>query len=90
MIETSAEVQGVAMASAGSGEHTALRLAASVEALWESLGLWIATPFWDELLEKHIGAAREALGADADAVWAEGRAMAFDDAVGVALAPPKS
>ena len=35
----------------------------------------------------NIAAAREALGADADTVWAEGRAMAFDDAVGLALDP---
>ena len=91
VMETSAAVQGVAMASAGSGDaYRALRLAASVEALFESLGLWTSTPFWDELLEKHIGAARDALGDEADAVWAEGCAMAFDDAVGVALAPPNT
>jgi len=87
VIETSAEVQGVAMASAGGGDpHRALRLAASVEALWESLGTWISIPFWDALLEKYIGGARETLGADADAVWAEGRAMPFDAAVDLALA----
>ncbi|MGH3136217.1 MAG: ATP-binding protein [Gaiellaceae bacterium] len=86
VIETSAEVQGVAMAAAGGGDpHRALRLAASVEALWESLGTWIAIPFWDALLEKYIGGARETLGADADIVWAEGLAMAFDDAVDLAL-----
>jgi predicted ATPase/class 3 adenylate cyclase len=40
VIETSIEVQGVAMAAAGTGgPHRALRLAGSVEALWESLGL---------------------------------------------------
>jgi hypothetical protein len=88
VIETSVAVQGVAMASAGSGDpHRALRLAASVEALSESLGLQASTPFWDELLEKYIGAACEALGTDADTAWAEGRAMTLDDAVGVALAP---
>jgi tetratricopeptide (TPR) repeat protein len=91
VLETSAAIQGVAMASAGNGDaHRAVRLAASVEALFESLGLWTSTPFWDELLAKHIGAAREALGAGADAVWAEGRAMALDDAISVALAPPET
>jgi hypothetical protein len=88
VIETSYEVQGVAMASAGGGDaHRALRLAASVEALWDSLGLSIPVSFWDELLEKYVGAARERLGPDADTVWAEGRAMPFDDAVRIALAP---
>jgi hypothetical protein len=57
-----------------------------VEALWESLGLSITVSFWDALLERYIGAARAALGADADAVWAEGRSIAFDDAANIALA----
>jgi tetratricopeptide (TPR) repeat protein len=88
VIETSFEVQGVAMAAAGTGDpRRALRLAGSVEALWESLGASISVAFWDALLERYIGAAREQLGADADAVWAEGRALAFDDAVELAVTP---
>ena len=88
VIETSFEVQGVAMAAAGNADpRRALRLAASVEALWESLGVSMSVPFWDQLLERHIGGAREQLGADADAVWAEGRALAFDAAVELALTP---
>lgn len=86
VIETSAEVQGLAMAAAGAGDsHRALRLAASVEALWESLGTSFSVAFWDVLLERYIGGARKALGADADAVWAEGRTLAFEDAVDLAL-----
>ena len=86
VIETSFEVQGVAMAAAGAGDpNRALRLAGSVEALWESLGTSISVAFWDALLERYLGNAREQLGADADAVWAEGRATAFDDAVQLAL-----
>ena len=86
VIETSAEVQGVAMAVAGNGDpKRALRLAASVEALWESLGIAISIAFWDALLERYIGAAREQLGEEADAVWAEGRALPFDDAIELAL-----
>ena len=74
------------MAAAGTGDpRRALRLAASVEALWESLGASISVAFWDALLETYIGGARRALGADADAVWAEGRAVAFADAVELAL-----
>ena len=87
VLETSFEVQGIAMAAAGAGDpHRALRLAGSVEVLWESLGASFSVAFWDTLLERYIGAAREALGADADAVWAEGRTMAFEDAVDLALA----
>jgi predicted ATPase/class 3 adenylate cyclase len=86
LIEMSAEVQGVAMAAAGNGDpERALRLAGSVEALWQSLGTWISIPFWDRLLERYLGPAREQLGADADAAWAEGRALTFDDAVALAL-----
>jgi hypothetical protein len=74
------------MAAAGNADpQRALRLAGSVEALWESLGVSMSVPFWDKLLERHIGAAREQLGADADAVWAEGRGLAFEDAVELAL-----
>jgi predicted ATPase/class 3 adenylate cyclase len=86
VIETSFEVQGVAMAAAGNVDpERALRLAASVEALWESLGMSISIAFWDTLLERYVGRAREQLGEEADAAWAEGRAMAFDEAVALAL-----
>jgi len=86
VIETSFKVQGVAMATAGAGDpHRALRLAGSVEALWESLGTSISVAFWDALLDQYIGGARKRLGAGADSVWSEGRAIAFDDAVELAL-----
>ena len=86
LVETSFEVQGVAMATAGAGDaRQALLLAASVEALWESLGASISIAFWDGLLERYVGPAREQLGEEADAVWAEGRALPFDDAVALAL-----
>jgi tetratricopeptide (TPR) repeat protein len=88
VIETSFEVQGVAMSLAGLGNpQRALVLAGAVEALWQSLGTWISIAFWDALLERYIGGARERLGADADEAWAEGRAMSFDDAVELALTP---
>ena len=86
VIETSFEVQGVAMAAAGNGDpERALRLAGAVAALWESLGTSLSIAFWDALLERYIGAARSELAAEADAVWAEGRALTFDDAVELAL-----
>ena len=86
VVETSFEVQGVAMSEAGAGyPRRALVLAASVEALWESLGLSFSVRFWDGLLERYLGSAREQLGEEADAAWAEGRALAFDDAIALAL-----
>ncbi len=86
VIETSFEVQGVAMASAGLGDAgMALLLAASVEALWESLGVSLSVPFWDALLDRYVGGARRAAGAGGEALWAEGRALPFDDAVVLAL-----
>jgi hypothetical protein len=89
VIETSFEVQGVAMAAAGAGDpRRALLLAGSVEAHLESLGTSISVPFWDALLERYLGAARERLGPNADAVWGEGRALTFEDAVELARNRP--
>jgi len=86
LIETSFEVQGVAMAAAGVGEaRLGLLLAASVEALWESLGTWISVAFWDALLDRYLGAARRGLGGEANAVYTKGRALPFDEAVELAL-----
>ena len=82
VVETSVEVQGVAMAKAGQGDWArALELAASVQALWRSLGTDLHIAFWDRLLERYLGHARAALGTDADAVWTQGLGLAFDDAV---------
>ena len=51
----------------------------------------ISIPFWNALLERYIGGARRALGADADTHWSEGRELAFEDAIELALvsAPPE-
>ena len=86
VLETSFEVQGVAMARAGleRTEH-ALVLAGAVEALWESLGTSPSVRFWDALLDRYIGVARRKLGTSAEAAWREGRALDFDDAVALAL-----
>ncbi len=86
VLETSFEVQGLAMSAAGRGDAVrALTLAAAVEALWEERGITISVPFWEDLLRMHIGRAREALGVEAEACWAEGRRLAFDGAVTLAL-----
>ena len=56
----------MAMAWAGLGRpERALVLAAAVEALWESLGTSPSVRFWDELLDRYVGAARRELGASA-------------------------
>src|SRR5438093_1118754 len=82
VVETSFEVQGVAMSEAGAGDsRLALVLPGSVEALWESLGLALSVPFWDALLVRYLGPARESLVDQYDSVHAEGRALAFEDAV---------
>jgi predicted ATPase len=87
VIETSIEVQALAMVKAGQGESApALELAASVEALWRSLGVDLHVAFWDELLERYLGAARAALGPEeSEAARRHGLELPFDDAVMLAL-----
>ena len=74
------------MAKAGQGESArALELAASVEALWRSLGTDSMSTFWDRLLERYLGHARTALGPAADTARTRGLELPFDDAVERAL-----
>jgi predicted ATPase/class 3 adenylate cyclase len=86
LLETSFEVQGVGMSAAGRGDWArGLRLTAAGYAMWDSIGATVGVPFWNALLNRYIGVAREGLGPDGDAVWTEGHAMSFDDAVTLAL-----
>jgi non-specific serine/threonine protein kinase len=86
-LETSFEVQGVAMSLAGLGDlERALRLAASAKAEWERIGADVHMRFWDALLDRYLGGARRTLGADAaEHVWKEGRLIPFDEAIAIAL-----
>ncbi|HTG95333.1 MAG TPA: protein kinase [Pyrinomonadaceae bacterium] len=110
-VETSFEVQGVAMSLAGIGLanlglsptavrpvppfppvspsaefQVALRLAGAVKAEWDRLGADIHVRFWDELLDRYLGAARRSLSReDFEREWNNGRELAFDDAVKLAL-----
>jgi non-specific serine/threonine protein kinase len=86
-LETSFEVQGIAMSRAGLGDaELGLRLAASAKAEWERIGVDLHIRFWDELLERYLGQARRALGAEAaDRAWREGKRLAFDEAIAIAL-----
>jgi predicted ATPase/class 3 adenylate cyclase len=86
VMETSFEVQGVAMSLAGLGEpELALNLAGAVDAHWRSLGVSMSMGFWDALLERYIGGARKELGEEAHAAWVRGSEMSFDEAISLAL-----
>jgi hypothetical protein len=91
VVETGFEVQGVAMSLAGLGDsERALVLAGAVDAYRRSLGVSTSMVFWDALLGRYIGAAREALGAEAEGVWVRGSELTFDDAIALALTPRPS
>ncbi len=86
MLETSFEVQGVAMSAAGNGDdRRATRLWGAIEAAWEERDISVSVPFWDDLIAGHITAARGRLGGEGDDVWAEGGSLSFDEAVELAL-----
>jgi hypothetical protein len=76
-------MQGVALSAAGQGDFArALRLARAAEAEWERIGASYRYAFWMELVERHLGRARDGLGPErAAAALEEGAAMEFEDAV---------
>ena len=85
--ETAVEIQGVAMALACLGHSgPALRLAGAAAAEFDALAIDISgIVFWNALLNRYLGQARLALGdAAADAAWAEGRGINFDEAIAFA------
>jgi len=86
-LETSFEIQGVAMSLAGVGVwDRALHLAAAAKAEWERIGADVHMRFWDELMDRHLSGARLALGPEAaDHAWATGKLIPFDQAVAIAL-----
>jgi hypothetical protein len=47
--------------------------------MWESTGIVIEVPFWNGLLDQHLGPCR------ASDAWKEGRTYPFDQAVELAL-----
>lgn len=85
-LEITFEIQGVAMSAAGLGRHElAAQLTGAVEAEWQRLGAHPKVGFWDTLLERHLGAARGALGADAERIMQEGRELPVETAIAMAL-----
>ena len=86
-LESTFEVQGVAMSLAGIGEPMlALTLQAAVLAEKERLGTTASMRFWDELLERHLGKTGRELGEKTAAQARDaGRSLPFDEAVRQAL-----
>jgi non-specific serine/threonine protein kinase len=86
-VEISFEVQGVAMSLAGLGEtELAVQLAGAVRAEWDRIAVDVHIRFWDALLERYIGAARQRLGVEpSEREWSKGRSISFDEAVTLAL-----
>lgn len=85
-VEMCAELQGVAMVSAGLGKaERALRIAGAADAHLTALGVKESIVFWTRLTERFIGMARETLGVEADAAWEAGRRLDLRAAVAEAL-----
>jgi predicted ATPase len=64
----------------------AIQLAGAVQAEWDRLGMNIHVRFWDELLDRYLGATRRAFSTeDFDREWIKGQELSFDDAVKLAL-----
>jgi predicted ATPase/tRNA A-37 threonylcarbamoyl transferase component Bud32 len=86
-IEIGFEIQGIAMSLAGLGEpELALRLGGAVEAELDRIGASMRVRFWDALLERYLGAARQSLEPErAASAWARGRDMSLEDAIALAL-----
>ena len=86
--EICAELQGIAMATAG-GDHPerALRLAGAAAAEFDALAIDLSgMHFWAALLDRFLGQARAALGEnDANAAWDEGRRTKLEHAIALAL-----
>ncbi len=89
MLGASIEMQGMAMALAGMSQpERALRLDGAATAYRQELGAVVSVPFWDPLVAKYLGRAKEQLGPKASAAaLEEGRQMVFHRAVEYALNP---
>jgi non-specific serine/threonine protein kinase len=86
-LETSFEIQGVAMSLAGIGDlGGGVRLAEAAVAEWRRIGADPRMQFWDELLERYLGPARQALGAtEATRIRDEAKRITFEEAITEAL-----
>ena len=85
--QSATDMQGVAMALAGMSQpRRALRLYSAATAHRRELGGEFSVPFWDALLTKYLGRAKEQLGSKASvAALEEGQRMEFQQAVAYLL-----
>jgi predicted ATPase/class 3 adenylate cyclase len=85
------EVFGLAMIAGGLGrDDDALRLEGAVEARWDELGIQIRPRVLETWRERDLGAPRARLGeVRAGALYEEGRAMNWDQALQLALGQPQ-
>jgi hypothetical protein len=83
------ELFGLALIAGGLGQdEKAVRLDAAVDARWEELGIGFRPQVLETWRERDLGAARARLGeARAAALYEEGRAMGWDDAIELAMTP---
>jgi predicted ATPase len=81
------EVFGLAMIAGGLGrDEEAVRFEGAVEARWEELGIGSRPRVLETWRERDLGAARDRLGeARAAALYREGRAMGWDQALELAM-----
>ncbi len=82
-IETSFEVEGIAMSLAGLGEHErAIALSTAVRAEWARHNVNMQIRFWEALIVRFLTPARNAISAErTEAATRAGRDMTFEDAV---------
>jgi len=87
VMQQTIEVLGLAFAAAGLGrDEDALRLEGGIDAKWKELGVSHAPPLSEAWRERDLVPARARLGEPrASAVFDEGRAMTWDEAVEFAL-----
>jgi hypothetical protein len=86
-LETTFEIQGMAMSLAGMGQgEKALRLQGAIEAERDALRSNVSIDFWNQLIERYIGAAEKRLGPEATAAEKQiGRSMTLEAAIEYAL-----
>jgi predicted ATPase len=90
-LETCFEVEGVAMALAGLGDHeAAIRLSAAARAEYARHEVKFNIRFWSVLVARYMTPAREALGVRAAEVERRGSSLSFEEAVLEAKAAARS
>ena len=87
VMQQTIEILGLAFTAAGLGrDEDALRLEGAIATKWKELGVSHAPPLSEAWRERDLVPARARLGKErADAAFAEGRAMTWDQAIEFAL-----